>query len=402
MNLLNKYGVSTESVQTEFSMEEIAVAIEEAEEALAEAETQEDEIQEENQNVERLETAAREVELQNEVAQNLVEDREDGKLTETEQTALQLARRATVAGLGIDPEGEEGDAAISEVTDTPAETAATEAMDDKETFLKKVVKGAKKAFAWLFEKISNFFAWAGQQLAKIGNGAKAKYTKLLKALENAKPEDEAAFIDAQKQFKLNLDNQRDAELAAIMAKDGKFISLSEAQRYIANSYLGDTKLFDEITELANGVSLNNLNDTVIKLAEVKTKLTDRGAETKERAKKATDNGSLKPLNFAEAKALAEASLKNVDVYTKAVDKVINQYRASSSKMSKAVDTFVKFVENVDETVVKAAKQGLLSLQADVRFAAVYANLRSGIVLKAGAISADHLLKALASTKKDSE
>mgnify|MGYP006967628427 CR=1 FL=1 len=345
MNLLDKYGVSTESVQTELSMEEIAVAIEEAEEALAEAETQEDEIQEENQNVERLETAAKEIELQNEVAKNLVEDREDGKLTETEQTALQLARRATVAGLGIDPESEEGDEAISEVTDTPAETAATEAMDDKETFLKKVVAGAKKALSWLFEKIGNFFAWATQALVKIGNGAKAKYTKLLKALEAAKPEDEAAFIKAQEEYKFDVSNNRIIAVLTAVTKDGKFISLNEAQRYFANGYQHDAKIIDEITALANGVNLNNLNDTIAKLDDAKDALLQSGKEAHQRFFK-TVKEHLKALSIEEAKKLAQDSLKNIDGYTKAVDKMINQYRASVSKMQKAVDGFVKFVEKL--------------------------------------------------------
>lgn len=401
MNLLDKYGVSTESVQTELSMEQIAVAIEEAEEALAEAETQEDEIQEENQNVERLETAAKEIELQNEVAQNLVEDREDGKLTETEQTALQLARRATVAGLGIDPESEEGDEAIQEVTDTPAETAATEAMDDKETFLKKVVAGAKKALSWLFEKIGNFFAWATQALAKIGNGAKAKYAKLLKALEAAKPEDEAAFIKAQEEYKFDVSNDRIIAVLTAVTKDGKFISLNEAQRYFANGYQHDAKIIDEITALANGVNLNNLNDTIAKLDDVKDALLQSGKEAHQRFFK-TVKEHLKALSIEEAKKLAQDSLKNIDGYTKVVDKMINQYRASVSKMQKAVDGFVKFVENVDVEHVQQAKRALTIIQADIRMASLQSNVFSGAMLRSGTIAADHLLKCLNSKEQEAK
>lgn len=401
MNLLNKYGVSTESLQTEFSMEEIAVAIEEAEEALAEAETQEDEIQEENQNVERLETAAKEIELQNEVAQNLVEDREDGKLTETEQTALQLARRATVAGLGIDPESEEGDEAISEVTDTPAETAATEAMDDKETFLKKVVAGAKKALAWLFEKIGNFFAWATQALAKIGNGAKAKYIKLLKALEAAKPEDEEAFIKAQEAYKFDLTNRRIAAVLTAVTKDGKFISLNEAQRYFANLFQNDSKNIDEITSLTAGVNLNNLNETATKLNAAADAWAQTGTEVQKRFKN-TVKEHLKPLTIEEAKKLAQDSIKNIDGYTKAVDKMVNHYRASVSKMQKAVDGFVKFVENVDVEHVQEAKRVLSTVQVVVRRSSMEANAFSGALLHAGGFAADHLLKCFNSKEQEAK
>lgn len=401
MNLLNKYGVSTESVQTELSMEEIAVAIEEAEEALAEAETQEDEIQEENQNVERLETAAKEIELQNDVAQDLVANREDGKLTETEQTALQLARRATVAGLGIDPESEEGDEAIQEVTDTPAETAATEAMDDKETFLKKVVAGAKKALSWLFDKISNFFSWVIQSLAKIGNGAKAKYIKLLKALEAAKPEDEAAFIKAQEAYKFNTDSARTVGILAAITKDGKFVSLAEAQRYFANTYQQAAKVLDEITAAANGVSLNNLNETVTNLNGSLTTLM-QNEQGKHQRYADTVKEHLKALTIDEAKKLAQDSIKNIDGYTKAVDKMINQYRASISKMQKGVDTFVKFVENVDAEHVKQAKDVLVLTQKAVRVAAMQANVFAGVLLHAGAFAADHLLKCLNSKEQDAK
>jgi hypothetical protein len=401
MNLLNKYGVSTESVQTELSMEEIAVAIEEAEEALAEAETQEDEIQEENQNVERLETAAKEIELQNDVAQDLVANREDGKLTETEQTALQLARRATVAGLGIDPESEEGDEAIQEVTDTPAETAATEAMDDKETFLKKVVAGAKKALAWLFEKIDNFFSWALQVLAKIGNGAKAKYTKLLKALESAKPEDEAAFIKAQEEYTFSAFSDRDKAILAGATKDAKFISLNEAQRYFANNYQHDAKILDEIASLTNGVSLNNLNETTTKLKAATDALAKADKEQEQRFKN-TAKEHLKALTIEEAKKLAKDSLQNIDGYTKAVDKMISQYRASVSKMQKGVDGFVKFVENIDDEHVQEAKGVLSILQLVVRRGATEANIFSGALLRVGGFAADHLLKCLNSKEQEAK
>lgn len=401
MNLLNKYGVNTESAQTDLSMEEIAVAIEEAEEALADAETQEDEIQEENQNVERLETAAKEIELQNDVAQNLVEDREDGKLTETEQTALQLARRATVAGLGIDPESEEGDEAISEVTDTPAETAATEAMGDKETFLKKVVKGAKKALAWLFEKIGNFFSWALQALNKIGNGAKAKYAKLLKALEAAKPEDEAAFIKAQEEYKFDITNKRDVAVLAGVTKDAKIIGLNEAQRYFANVYQRDAKIIDEITSLTNGVSLNNLSETTTKLKAATDALAKAGTEAQQRFLN-TAKEHLKALTIEEAKKLASDSLKNIDGYTKAIDKMINQYRASVSKMQKGVDGFVKFVENIDETHVQEAKGVLSMIQVAVRRSSIEANAFSGSLLRVGGFAADYLLKCFNSKAQEAK
>lgn len=149
MNLLKKYEVSTEDHGTfeEISEEDIAVALEELDERL-------EEIEEASNDAERLNTAAKEIELQDELKESLTAEHE-GELPESVQVGLQLARRATVASLGVDPNSEEGEAAITEVTDP----VSTEGDDDKQTFSKKLIEGIKKTFRVIFEKIVAGFQW---------------------------------------------------------------------------------------------------------------------------------------------------------------------------------------------------------------------------------------------------
>nr|DAN24790.1 MAG TPA: hypothetical protein [Caudoviricetes sp.] len=149
MNLLKKYEVSTEDHGTfeEISEESIAVALEELDERLGE-------IEDASNDVERLNTAAKEIELQDEIKESLTAEHE-GELPESVQVGLQLARRATVASLGVDPNSEEGEAAITEVTDP----VSTEGDDGKQTFSKKLVEGIKKTFRAIFEKIIAGFQW---------------------------------------------------------------------------------------------------------------------------------------------------------------------------------------------------------------------------------------------------
>ena len=98
-----------------------------------------------------FETAIQEMTLQENVLAQLPEE---DKQSETVQTALQLARRATVAGLSIDPESDEGKAYIEEIT-SPVSTEDA----NKEGFGQKLLKGLKKIFETIMEKIKAFGVW---------------------------------------------------------------------------------------------------------------------------------------------------------------------------------------------------------------------------------------------------
>jgi len=103
------------------------------------------------QDQKRLETAIQEMEIQETVLSNFPEE---DKQSETVQTGLQLARRAMIVGLGIDPESEEGKEYIEEFT-SPVSTEDT----NKEGLGQKLIKGLKKIFETIMEKIKAFGAW---------------------------------------------------------------------------------------------------------------------------------------------------------------------------------------------------------------------------------------------------
>nr|DAN24788.1 MAG TPA: hypothetical protein [Caudoviricetes sp.] len=103
------------------------------------------------QDQKRLETAIQEMEIQETVLSNFPEE---DKQSETVQAGLQLARRAMIVGLGIDPESEEGKEYIEEFT-SPVSTEDA----NKEGLGQKLIKGLKKIFETIMEKIKAFGAW---------------------------------------------------------------------------------------------------------------------------------------------------------------------------------------------------------------------------------------------------
>ena len=103
------------------------------------------------QDQKRLETAIQEMEIQETVLSNFPEE---DRQSETVQAGLQLARRAMIVGLGIDPESEEGKEYIEEFT-SPVSTEDT----NKEGLGQKLIKGLKKIFETIMEKIKAFGAW---------------------------------------------------------------------------------------------------------------------------------------------------------------------------------------------------------------------------------------------------
>nr|DAX21004.1 MAG TPA: hypothetical protein [Caudoviricetes sp.] len=98
-----------------------------------------------------FETAIQEMTLQEDILAKLPEE---NKQSETVQVGLQLARRATIAGLGIDPDSDEGKVYIEEIT-SPVSTEDA----NKEGLSQKLLKGLKKIFETIMEKIKAFGVW---------------------------------------------------------------------------------------------------------------------------------------------------------------------------------------------------------------------------------------------------
>ena len=180
MNLLNKYiNVSVENI-SEFSEEEARLALEQLEEQV-------EEIDNIANDAERLNTAANEIELQDQIKQRLEEEHQ-GELPESVQVSLQLARRATVAGLGIDPESEEGKEYTEEVTSVPV---SNEDNEGKQGLVHKIIEGLKKTFKAIYEKILSGIDWLINLIRKTGHNTTEQLKRSIENLRSKfKTEDE--------------------------------------------------------------------------------------------------------------------------------------------------------------------------------------------------------------------
>ena len=393
MNLLNKYSVSTESVNPFItaSLEEINVAIEEMEEILEDSEEQQEEIHEADQELDRLETARQSVELQDQVVQSIVSDREDGKLTEQEQVLAQVNRRSIVASLGIDPESEEGKEYVEEVTDEPV---STEAMDNKNSFINKLVEGAKEALRLLVQKVGNFFGSIVSFLAKLGTGAKAKYTKLLKALENVTPEKESNFKSNQVEIASKIDSVSKKTALSFIISDGKIGSLDVLQKNIA-TYIKETNAaLDKYEKLLSKVEYPT-DEVYNEFEKVYTEIKDadfRGSKISEDKRVTTGIG------FEEAKRVAEKSLQNIDSYTKMVDKLVKDFKAKVDTVNKLASDVYKHFDNIEGINSAYLKNYINGLSGSLRYISFGFTVMSGALLKAGSVGADILLNSIDSDK----
>nr|DAY32562.1 MAG TPA: hypothetical protein [Caudoviricetes sp.] len=393
MNLLNKYAtdVSVEGVNPfeHAALETIALAIEEMEEVLEVAEQAQDEIEDANQEAERLERARDSEELNNQVIEGIVAEREDGKLTEQEQALAQVNRAAVVSSLGIDPESEEGQEYIEEVTDEPI---SNEAMNDKDSFIGKLIDGAKKALQFIVKKVKEFFESAIGFLAKINNGAKAKFTKLIKALENADPNAEEEFKKNQlKAFEEAKESNFRRRIALMLcSKDGKLAGLNVAQKEVAQ-YLKDvTAPIDQYANIVSGITY----PTKEKVEELKA-VRDRIDEIDLKAGMGFLGKKLdKAVNYQEARKVAEDSLQHLDSFTKLIDRLLKDYKAKIDKATDGSDKLYKHLENVEGDDAKEASFIVKASSATLRTASMKFTTISGALLQAGGVVADVLYKSV--------
>ena len=355
------------------------------EEVLEVAEQTQDEIEDANQEAERLERARDTEELNNQVIEGIVAEREDGKLTEQEQALAQVNRAAVVSSLGIDPESEEGQEYIEEVTDEPI---SNEAMNDKDSFIGKLVDGAKKALQFIVKKVKEFFESAINFLVKINSGAKAKYTKLLKALENADPNAEEEFKKNQlKAFEEAKESVRRRTALVLSSKDGKLTGLNVIQKEVAQ-YLKDvTAPIDQYANVVSSITY----PTKEKVEELKA-ATARVNEASDKhllAKKLD-----KAVNYQEARKVAEDSLQNLDAFTKLIDRLLKDFKAKIDKAAEASDKLYKHLENVEGGDAKQVSFITRVSSATLRVTSGKFTAISGALLQCGSVVADTLLKAI--------
>nr|DAJ18716.1 MAG TPA: hypothetical protein [Myoviridae sp. ctRUJ25] len=100
---------------------------------------------------------------QNTIIQEIASTREDNQLTEGEQVLAQAGRHALINSLGVDPNSEEGQSYIEEVTTTPISMEDAE----KQGLGKRLVESIKNGLKWVLAKITEFGRFIKKVLSNV-------------------------------------------------------------------------------------------------------------------------------------------------------------------------------------------------------------------------------------------
>lgn len=164
MNLINKYvSVSmecdvpneTESV-TEVDTVEMDRIAQRIDQGIGE-------LEEINDEYDRVRAAHDAFIAQNTIIQEIASTREDNQLTEGEQTLAQAGRHAIISSLGVDPNSEEGQSYIEEVTPPPISMEDAE----KQGLGKRLVESIKNGLKWVLAKITEFGRFIKKVLSNV-------------------------------------------------------------------------------------------------------------------------------------------------------------------------------------------------------------------------------------------
>lgn len=164
MNLINKYvSVSmecdlpneTESV-TEIDTVEMDRIAQRIDQGIGE-------LEEINDEYDRVRSAHDTFIAQNTIIQEIASTREDNQLTEGEQVLAQAGRHALINSLGVDPNSEEGQSYIEEVTATPISMEDAE----KQGLGKRLVESIKNGLKWVLAKITEFGRFIKKVLSNV-------------------------------------------------------------------------------------------------------------------------------------------------------------------------------------------------------------------------------------------
>ena len=121
------------------------------------------ELEEINDEYDRVRAAHDTFIAQNTIIQEIASTREDNQLTEGEQTLAQAGRHAIISSLGVDPNSEEGQSYIEEVTSTPVSMEDAE----KQGLGKRLVESIKNGLKWVLAKIIEFGRFIKKVLSNV-------------------------------------------------------------------------------------------------------------------------------------------------------------------------------------------------------------------------------------------
>lgn len=164
MSFLKQY-ISNEGFALGLENDEVTVGDDvQVAEALGEANAVRQDIENTAADIERGAAVADELELQNDALQAVAEEN-GGTIPESTAAGFELARRAAVTAVGIDPESEEGvDAVDAAGLESYAKglISLEEAQEKNKGFLQKIKDGLKAAWKWIVEKVKAFIKWVGK------------------------------------------------------------------------------------------------------------------------------------------------------------------------------------------------------------------------------------------------
>ena len=121
------------------------------------------ELEEINDEYDRVRAAHDAFITQNTIIQEIASTHEDNQLTEGEQVLAQAGRHALINSLGIDPNSEEGQSYIEEVTATPVSVEDAE----KQGLGKRLVESIKNGLKWVLAKITEFGRFIKKVLSNV-------------------------------------------------------------------------------------------------------------------------------------------------------------------------------------------------------------------------------------------
>lgn len=190
--------------------------------------------------IEHATMAASELELQNE-AMTAIADENGGTLSPETAAGFELARRAVVASVGIDPDTEQGEELVDSQSLESLSNGSISVEDVKDkakNFLTKIKDGIKKIWKWIVDKIKQFLNW----LDKITNIIPKKFKKAYDAVSNMtdKEFDDAIAVIAVKSPKYKAQGQA-------LVINGKLMDPKEVSQNIADFVdSGKLGIFDAI------------------------------------------------------------------------------------------------------------------------------------------------------------
>lgn len=195
-------------------------------EAMGEANAVRQEIENTADDIEKADTVANELELQNDAMAGMAEEN-GGVIPEQAAAGFELARRAAVAAVGVDPDSEEGEEAVDAAgleSYSKGLISLEEAQEKNKGFLQKIKDSVIAAWKWIVEKVKAFLRWVG----KITNILPKKFRESYNLIKDM---EDKAFDEALDKY---TSTDEGKEKAARLMANGKLVDIGDVTSDVSN------------------------------------------------------------------------------------------------------------------------------------------------------------------------